>query len=209
MGVPLEYATSPSRLAAMILSGVRIRIPIVSDHPPLGASMRGPGIGELTCALLAVVLLYPGAAVAQERQPHPVGFWGSLALGPAGPYGFGGTAGAAVRYRRVVVRFRTATSRKLFGDGVGDWGVLAGGAIAHNPARSMVTLAAGLGRATSSRGCLLCGRTSLPARTALLLDAEARLAVMSFFGITFNAFADINGQESFGGVGVGIYLGRL
>lgn len=170
--------------------------------------MREPGIGASLCVLLASGLLYPGALAAQQHQPHRVGFWGSLALGPSAPYGFGGAAGAAVRYGNIVVRVRTAASAELFGDGVDDWGVLAGGAIDLSPARSMVTLTAGIGQATSSRGCLLCVSTS-DSRMAMLVDAEARLAVTSFFGISANAFLDINGEESFGGLGVGIFLGRL
>lgn len=170
--------------------------------------MRWPGIGVSLCALLAFGWLCPGIAEAQERQRHPVGFWGSLALGPAAPYGLGGAVGAALRYHNVVLRVRTAASAEFLGDGVDDWGVLAGGAIDLSPARSMVTLTAGIGRATSSRGCILCGSSS-ESRMAMLVDAEARLAVTGFFGISANAFLDINGEESFGGLGVGIFLGRL
>ena len=74
--------------------------------------MRGPGTGVSLCALLAFGWLCPGTAEAQERQLQPVGFWGSLALGPAAPYGFGGAVGAAVRYQNVVLRVRAAASEQ-------------------------------------------------------------------------------------------------
>ncbi len=162
--------------------------------------------------LLGVLLAggMPSLAVAQAPQ-HPesdVGFWGTLALGPSAPHGFGGAIGASVRFRRIAVRIRAATSAELFGDGVSDWGLLAGGAIDLQPGRSAVTIMAGIGRSTSTRGCLLCGSSSESAM-AMLLELEARLRVVSFFGISANAFADFNSLESFGGLGVGIYLGRL
>ena len=87
--------------------------------------------------LLGVLLAggMPSLAVAQAPQ-HPesdVGFWGTLALGPSAPHGFGGAIGASVRFRRIAVRIRAATSAELFGDGVSDWGLLAGGAIEMKP----------------------------------------------------------------------------
>jgi hypothetical protein len=160
-------------------------------------------------ALLALSLLLPRTTWAQTRAERPVGFWASLAVGPSVPNDLGVAAGAAVRYRWLVARLHLSGSATYLNDSVDDWGILVGPAIRLGPSRSQLALTAGIGRSTRTEGCILCGSVTHPAQTAFILNAELRLALTSFFGFTSSIFADFNRDQSFGGLGVGVFFGRL
>jgi len=149
----------------------------------------------------------PRLAAAQASQ-HDWGFWASAAIGPATPYEFGVTATAAVRYTRFLVRVRYASAFNFLGNFDDDVGVLVGIVLTPEPSRGQLAVGAGVGRVRGFRGSVLGGR-EIPATTGFLLDLEARLALTGFLGLTGYGFADFNSRESFGGIALGLYLGRL
>jgi hypothetical protein len=64
-------------------------------------------------------------------------------------------------------------------------------------------------RMSGSDGCVLCGSRPTDDSWALLLDFEWLFALTDFLGVTSYTFVDINGVESFGGLTLGLYLGRF
>ena len=165
--------------------------------------------------LLAVAIAFvtsgavatPRSAAAQASQ-HDWGFWASAAIGPTTPYEFGVAATAAVRYTRVLLRVRYASAGELLGDFDEDVGVLVGIVLTPESSRSQLAVGAGVGRVRGFRGTLFGGR-EIPATTGFLLDLEARLALTGFLGLTGYGYADFNSRQSFGGIALGLYLGRL
>lgn len=159
--------------------------------------------------LVAAALVAAAPAVGQMRHRHPVGFWASAAVGPTLPYEFGIIATAVVRYHRLVIRGRYASSAEFLGDWDEDVGVLLGMALSPEARRVQVTMGAGVGRVSGGRGCLLCGTQPISPSAALLLDTEVRVALTSFLGLTSYVFGNLNSHESFGGLAFGLFVGRL
>jgi hypothetical protein len=163
---------------------------------------------ELFIVLLAAHVCTPALGLAQRtRAPQELGIWATGAVGLSS-HGFGLASTAAVRFRRAFVRVRYAHAEELLGDWAYDVGLLAGVAVARSP-RVQVAAGAGIGRVGGQRGCLLCRSAEIPKVVGVLADLEARWAVTRFFGVSAYSYLDVNKEESFGGVTVGLYLGRL
>lgn len=149
------------------------------------------------------------STVGQPRRLDPVGFWVTAGIGPTTPYEFGVVATTTVRYRRLLVRARYASAAELLGDWDEDLGILIGMALTPESRRAQVAVSAGVGRVNGSRGCVLCGSQSESPTAGFLMDAEARVALTRFMGVTAYLFGDLNARESFGGLAFGVFVGRL
>lgn len=152
-------------------------------------------------------------AVAQEAGAPDVreewGYWVSGGIGPSSPHDFGVAASVSVRHRRVLLRVRYASSGEFLGSFTEDVGVLAGFVLTPPTARGQVAVGAGVGRVSGATACLLCGSTEAPSRAGFLLDLEGRYPLTSFLGLSGYGFADFNARESFGGIALGVYVGRI
>lgn len=176
---------------------------------PLGAFSNVILSGAMLLAFAAEA--FP--AVAQEA-PAPAsreewGYWVSAGIGPSAPHDFGSAATASVRHRRVLLRVRYASSGEFLGSFTEDVGVLAGFVLTSPTARGQAAVGAGIGRVSGATGCLLCGSTEAPSRAGFLLDLEGRYPLTSFLGLSGYGFVDFNARESFGGIALGVYVGRI
>lgn len=151
-------------------------------------------------------------AVAQEAAAPALrdewGYWVSGGVGLSSPHPYGFAATASVRHRRVLLRVRYVSSWEFLGNSTDDVGVLAGFVLTPPTARGQAALGAGVGRVSGATGCVLCGTTETPSSTGFLLDLEGRYPLTSFLGLSGYGFADFNARESFGGVTLGVYVGR-
>jgi len=156
--------------------------------------------------LVAASCLVPALQVRAQDVPR-WGVWAQAGVGPAAPYEIGAVGSIAIRRFRWVVRARYATSAEYLGDYREDVGVLVGRVVGPTDGRGRWTFSAGVGRSSGSRGCILCGSTPNPDRTAVLLDVEGRYALTGFLGLTATGFASLANGASFGGLAFGLYLG--
>jgi hypothetical protein len=114
-----------------------------------------------------------------------------------------------LRYTHVLVRARYAITFEWPGGRVDDVGILAGVVVSPPSQRAQLSVGAGAGRVRQVYNCWLCSGPTFPTITAVMLDAEGRLALTRGFGLTAYAFGDVNGQLSFGGIALGVFLGWL
>lgn len=136
-------------------------------------------------------------------------FWASAAIGPTHPYEWAVVGSAAFRHNRLLVRARYAITFENPGARVDDVGVLVGVVVTPPSQRGQMSIGAGVGRVRQVYNCFLCSGPTFPTANGFLLDAEGRVALGPGFGLTAYAFADLNTRLSFGGIALGLFVGRL
>jgi hypothetical protein len=140
---------------------------------------------------------------------HRTGFWATGAIGPTHPYKIGIVATAALRYNRVVVRARYASTGEFSGDWFEDVGMLVGAVVTPTSPHGQLTVGAGVGHVRWRHYGILAADPDPPPSVGFLVDAEGRLALTPFLGLTAYVFGDLNSRLSFGGVAFGLFVGKL
>ena len=163
----------------------------------------------LLATIVGGSLLAPTHAAAQLPAPHRTAFWVAAAVGPTTPYQLGIVATAALRSSRLILSARYASAGEFAGDWFEDVGIVLSAVVTPSSRRAQLALAAGIGRAHCRHCGFLVTQPKLPSSTGFLMNAEARLALTPFFGATAYVFGDLNSSRSFGGVAVGLFVGRL
>lgn len=160
--------------------------------------------------IVAGALFASSPAVGQTPATDRAGLWVTAAIGPTAPYDLGIVASAALRYNRMVVRARYASTGEFSGDWFEDLGLLVGVVVTPTSARaSQLAIGAGVGRARCRHCGFLVGQPDPAPTMGFLVDAEGRLALTTSFGATASVFGDFNSTLSFGGVAFGLFVGKL
>ncbi len=147
----------------------------------------GPG-RRLVTTILATTPLGSIRAVAQEPRMHRTALWASAAIGPTLLYEWAVFGSAGFRHARVLVRARYAITFENPGARVDDVGILVGVVITPPSQRGHISVGAGAGRVRQVYNCFLCGSPTFPTTNGFLLDAEGRLALLSFGGVALGLF---------------------
>jgi hypothetical protein len=161
-------------------------------------------ITDTAATLIALSALAP--RLLAQNYTTAWGATGQLGLGFAAPYGFGAAYSITVRAQSVLIRARGAGTGGLRG-GITDAGVLLGYNVpltTELARQQRLSFGAGIGTITS------CDRTPCPS-LATVLDVTylESLPFAGPVGLSFYGFANLNSQHSFGGVAVGLYVGKL
>ncbi len=151
----------------------------------------------------------PSTAAAQAPQLGRTAVWVAAAIGPTTPHALGIAAAVSARHRRLMVRGRYASSGEVAGDWLEDVGILVGGVVTPYSHRGLLSIGAGIGHARYRHYGTLAATPDPAPSTGFLLEAEGRLALSTHFGVTALVFGDINSTQSFAGLGVGLWFGKL
>jgi hypothetical protein len=150
----------------------------------------------------------PGAARAQAPE-RPA--WGAA----AGLSGGWGTEGVAVvleglaRYRRHQFAARVAVVSDIFEHGFYDIGVLYGVVLA--PTVLDLSVGAGVAYAGVERcpGLFVPGDCERVRTVGLPLSLRLLIAPIPYFAFGLQGFGDLNSEQSFGGLTLAVYIGKL
>jgi hypothetical protein len=165
--------------------------------------------------ILALVSVLLSAAVPAHAQTAAddsssrhtfVGVSGTVGVGTLGFAALGNVFG---RFDSHIIAIRGCGTSELFRGDLHDYGLLYGYSIATAP-DVRVNLMGGVGIMGGSRGGSIF-RSAVPIanRFAIPLEAEIVYMPLSFLGLAICGFGDINADELFGGITLGLQLGSL
>jgi hypothetical protein len=149
-----------------------------------------------------------------QPNPSPVrdSYWLSVGLG-VGTEDAAGHAALAYVHGPHLFAIRAAATSGLFDDGFGDLALLYGRATRSDNGRARASLGAGMSLVD---GCIEPGEGSLfgdcvNQKTVVGFPIEAQLAWLPAkgLGVGLYGFADLNRIRSFGGVTLGLQIGRV
>jgi hypothetical protein len=165
-------------------------------------AVRGTGL------LVSLLVTHTSAMAAQEQPVPAVLAWGTVGLGVGTPDGFAGVAGFDLLIGGHLVSARATGVAGIIDDEFWDFGVLYGRTYGWSRGRASVS--AGLAMMDGQRCAgVFGGCEPVNARLSLPLAARVSWHALPFLGLGLYAFANLNGEESFGGAAVTVELGRL
>jgi hypothetical protein len=127
----------------------------------------------------------------------------------AGTLGIAALGDLFVRFDSHIVALRAAVTSEIFRGDLHDYGILYGHSLAIAP-DARVNLLAGVGIMGGSRGgSIFHAATPIASRFAIPLEVQFVYTPLSFLGLTVCGFGDINVDELFGGITLGLQLGTL
>jgi hypothetical protein len=174
--------------------------------------MKQPALRSVV--VLALALSIPRVpAHAQENAPAVRdSYWLSVGLG-AGTEDFSGHAALAYVHGPHLFAIRTAATSGLFDDGFGDLALVYGRATRSNDGRLRASLGAGIalvdGCISPGEGGLFSSCVDQSAVAGFPIEAQVAWLPAGFLGVGLYGFADFNRTRSFGGVTLGLQLGRV
>ena len=171
--------------------------------------------GRAARLVLAFLVLIPGFSEATVQDPAPItrrdSYWLGVGLG-AGSEDLAAHVNGSYRFGANLISLRIASTAGLFDTELTDYAVLYGRAT--RGARDRHLLAAGVGVALVD-GCgmegggFLGGCQDHSSIIGLPLEAQASYRPGKLLGIGLYGFANFNRRRSFGGVTLGVQIGRL
>jgi len=174
---------------------------------------------RLVCASFVLLLAKAAPADAQlPAEPNKVTYWLSGGLGHSSLGSLAGNASGNIQYGSGLISLHAsahAETVEIFGGGdeLYDLGLLVG--IASRGTRELASFAVGIARVTGSRyigrpGLFSSGRR-VGTQPTIGLPIEAQLfhKLGRIAGLGACMYADINSEQTFGGITLNIQLGKL
>jgi hypothetical protein len=162
----------------------------------------------VVCAALFTAIPSTAQTTAEDLSSGHGCFGVAGGLG-VGTLGIAGMGSAFARFDPHIVSVRASITSEIFRSDLYDYGLLYGYSIA-TASDARVNLLAGIGIMGGSRGgSIFTSPTPIPRRFAVPLEVQFVYTPLSFLGLTLCGFGDINPDELFGGVTLGLQLGRL
>jgi len=167
--------------------------------------------------VLAFLVLVPrvGEATVQDQSPitRRDTYWLGAGLG-LGSEDFGGQLNGSYQFGANVISLRIASTiastAGLFGDGFVDYGLLYGRATRGAGEHHLLAIAAGVAVVDGCRGGgIFSDCRDVSAVIGLPLEFQASYRPGKLIGIGLYGFANLNRMRSFGGLTLGLQVGRL
>jgi hypothetical protein len=165
--------------------------------------------------VLAFMVLVPGTGEAALQDPSPITrrdtYWLGVGLG-AGSEDFAAQANASYQFGANLISLRIASTAGLFDTELTDYGILYGRATRGPRDRHILAIAAGVALVDGCGGGgsgFLGGCRDQSTVIGLPLEVQASYRPGKLLGIGLYGFANLNRRRSFGGVALGLQVGRL
>ena len=157
-----------------------------------------------------VVLLMSALPASAQSTPAPGRdtFWVGVGLG-AGSEDFAGSLNGSYQFGGNLLSLRASVTAGVFDDGVGDYALLYGRATSPTAQHYHASVALGLGIVHGCRGGGLGGCQDLPNTVGVPIELQLFWRPGSLIGLGLYGFANFNDEQSFGGLTLGLQLGRL
>jgi hypothetical protein len=170
--------------------------------------MKALLILALICAFLWAAAP-AGAQTAANDSSSEHTFYGLSGAAGVGTLGFAALGNVFVRFDSHILSIRGCGTSELFRGDLHDYGILYG--YSFTAATDIrVNLMAGVGMMGGSRGgSIFRAAEPIANRFAIPLEAEIVYMPLSFLGLILCGFGDINADELFGGITLGLQLGSL
>lgn len=165
---------------------------------------------SLRCRLsvgLVVAGLFSLTSEASGQAAPTLG-WVTAGVGP-GSIGAAGQLAGTIDYRGNLFTVRGAMVAEFFGDDLWDVGLMYGRGV--HTGRLFLSLNAGMGLAGGTRDTGFLGSSTAPRphRFTVPLEAQVAWRPSTFLGLALSALGSINKDGSFGGITLGLQLGKL
>ena len=168
--------------------------------------------GRAARLVLAFLVLVPGFSEATVQDPAPItrrdSYWLGVGLG-AGSEDFAAHVNGSYRFGANLVSLRIASTAGIFDEELTDYGLLYGRATRGARDRHLLSFAAGVSVVDGCSGGGLGGCNDVSSVIGLPLEAQASYRPGKLLGIGLYGFANFNRRRSFGGVTLGVQIGRL
>lgn len=171
--------------------------------------------GRAARLVLAFLVLVPGLSEATVQDPAPVSrrdtYWLGVGLG-AGSEDLAAHVNASYQFGANLISLRIATTAGLFDTERTDYALLYGRATRGARDRHLLAIAAGVALVDGCGGDgdgFLGGCQGQSTVIGLPLEAQASYRPGKLLGIGLYGFANLNRRRSFGGVTLGVQIGRL
>ena len=163
--------------------------------------------------VLAFLALIPGLAeAAQDSAPvsRRDTYWLGIGLG-AGSEDLAAQANGSYQFGANLISARIASTAGLFDSEITDYGILYGRATRGARDRHLLSAAAGVSLVDGCDGSggFLGGCQDQSAVMGFPLEVQASYRPGKLLGVGLYGFANLNSRRSFGGVTLGVQLGRL
>ncbi len=159
---------------------------------------------------LVLIAVIPTWTAAQDNgSTSEVAVWAQIAAG----YATGGDnaaimLGASSQIRSHVISVRSATTFNLFDDDFWDFALMYG--LASRTSGSRITASAGVAIVDGHRCAnFFDACEEISATIGLPLALDVAWIGLGFLGLGIHGFANINSEQSFGGIGLTVQLGKL
>lgn len=166
-----------------------------------------------------LILIWSESTFTQElSDSSTTTVWLNGGLGFSSLGSLAGSAAFSIKFNRLMLSVRTTANSEcveLFcgGDEFYDYGILVGFASATQ--KSHLSISAGIARVTGSRfegdpGLFGSGkRTNINPTVGLPVELQYFAKLSRIFGLGIYFFANVNREKSFGGLTIGLQLGKL
>jgi len=163
--------------------------------------------------LLVLLVLIPHVSKVMAQDSGPASrrdtYWVGAGLG-VGSEDFGGQLNGSYQFGANLISLRIASTAGLFDDGFTDYGILYGRANREAGDRHLLAIAAGVAVMDGCRGGgIFSDCREVSAVIGLPLELQAVYRPGKLIGIGFYGFANLNQTRSFGGLTLGLQVGRL
>jgi hypothetical protein len=164
----------------------------------------GAGLAGLLMFLMCTVPSRAQTTMGPSRDT----FWMGVGLG-VGSEDFAGTLNGSYQFGANLLSLRVAATAGLFDDGFGDYALLYGRATPPAGKRYHAGAALGLALVQGCEGGGLGGCQNVSDVLGVPLELQLFWRPGSLVGLGLYGFANFNSQRSFGGLTLGLQLGRL
>jgi hypothetical protein len=168
-------------------------------------SPRAAGAG-LAGLLMFLICTVPSRA--QTMGPSRDTFWMGVGLG-VGSEDIAGNLNGSYQFGGNLLSFRVSATAGIFDDGFGDYALLYGRATSPAAKRYHASAALGLALVQGCEGGGLGGCQNVSDVVGVPLELQLFWRPGSLVGLGLYGFANFNSQRSFGGLTLGLQLGRL
>jgi hypothetical protein len=160
-------------------------------------------------SLVVLLILHSDVASAQAvSDPRRDTFWMGVGLG-VGSEDFAGTLNGSYQFGANLLSGRVSATAGIFDDGFGDYALLYGRATPPAAKRYHASAALGLALVQGCEGGGLGGCQNVSDVVGVPLELQLFWRPGSLVGLGLYGFANFNSQRSFGGLTLGLQLGRL
>lgn len=168
--------------------------------------------------LFIVTSLFVGTLQAQSVSDSRVNqFWAGIGLGPGIFFdlqenenqfeALAGTIYGTYRFNRNLLSGRRADSGEFLGKNVYDYALIYGRVLGNE--KPMVSLGGGVGYVDGDRSDLFGDPEPIDNTLGFAIELQVRFRLFNFLGIGLYGFGNINKEIIFGGVTIGVQLGKL
>jgi hypothetical protein len=163
-----------------------------------------------TRIFLLLFAIVPGPSLAQDGVPVPGRdtYWIGAGLG-VGSEDFAGQVNGSYQFGANLVSVRLAGSAGLFDDGFNDYALMYGRATRPERSRYHLSGAAGISLVDGCIGGGLGGCQKTDRRVGFPLEVQAFWRPGKLVGLGLYGFGNLNNSRVFGGLTLGLQLGRL